>query len=92
MLFNFLYLDLVGYIVFLCAFIPVWVFVVLFWQFIYFCDIGELAGEDNMVELLWTVVPTMLVGCLCFLNLQCLGCDCYRGVVNVVKVVGHQWF
>lgn len=63
---------------------------VLFWQFLYFCDVGELSGEDNVVELIWTVVPTVLVLFLCFLNLQCLGCDFYRGVVSVIKVVGHQ--
>lgn len=51
MLFNFLYLDLVGCVLFLCLFIPFWVLLFLVWQFHCFSDIGGLSGEDNVVEL-----------------------------------------
>nr|YP_009938513.1 cytochrome c oxidase subunit II [Prosthogonimus cuneatus]QNU39797.1 cytochrome c oxidase subunit II [Prosthogonimus cuneatus] len=92
MLFNFLYLDLSGYILLLCVFIPVWVFLMLCWQLSCVADIPLLDSEDNLVELVWTVLPTLLVSLLCFLNLQCLGCEGYRVFTGVVKVVGHQWF
>lgn len=38
------------------------------------------------------MVPTLLVGWLCFLKLQCLGCEAYRSVEGVVKVIGRQWY
>lgn len=62
MAFKLLYLDLVGYVLFICVFISIWVFVVLVFQFFFYCDVGELSGEDKVVELIWTVVPSFLVG------------------------------
>lgn len=92
MFFNVLYLDLVGWVLLLCLFIPFWVLFLLFWQFFCFSDVKGLPREDNVVELVWTVLPTLVVGVLCFLNLRCVTYDAYRCVTSVVKVVGHQWF
>lgn len=64
----------------------------LVWQLWCFNDVKEISGEDDLVEFLWTVVPTFLVCLLCFLNLQCLGFEPCGYIGKVIKVIGRQWF
>lgn len=47
MFYKFIYLDLVGYIVVLCLFIPVWVFVMLIWQLSTDTRLCYLRSEDK---------------------------------------------
>lgn len=44
------------------------------------------------MEFFWTVFPRSIVLFMCFLNLHCIGGDMYRGVLEITKVVGRQWF
>nr|YP_010702834.1 cytochrome c oxidase subunit II [Ogmocotyle ailuri]WCO09240.1 cytochrome c oxidase subunit II [Ogmocotyle ailuri] len=91
MLLNLLYLELLRYVFFICSFIPLWVFIVLI------CQVGcngviALDYENRVVELVWTVVPTLMVSGLCFLNLQYLSSGCVVESADIVKVVGRQWY
>nr|UDU84926.1 cytochrome c oxidase subunit 2 [Glypthelmins quieta] len=92
LLFNMLYLDLILYVIVLCSFIPIWVFLVLGWQVSGGNDLTSLDNENNWVEFAWTVFPTLAVGYLCFLNLLCLGDEPTFGVSDIVKAVGCQWY
>nr|AKC58424.1 cytochrome c oxidase subunit 2 [Eurytrema pancreaticum] len=89
---NSLYLDLVRYVLVLCCFIPMWVFVVLGWQLLDSQVPLSLEDENNPVELAWTVIPTFAVLGLCYFNLRCLGYDYFTPAKYVAKIVGHQWY
>lgn len=91
MLFKLLYLELLRYIFFVCTFIPMWVFMVLIYQ-ISLGGVVALDHENRVVELVWTVVPTLIVGGLCFLNLQYLSNESVIESAKVVKIVGRQWY
>lgn len=89
MIFKLLYLELLRYIFFVCTFIPMWVFMVMIYQ-ISLKGVVALDHENRVVELVWTVVPTLIVGGLCFLNLQYISKESVIESAKVVKVVGRQ--
>lgn len=91
MVFNLLYLELLRYIFFVCTFIPLWVFMVMIYQ-ISLGGVVALDHENRVVELVWTVVPTLIVGGLCFLNLQYLSKESVIESAKVIKIVGRQWY
>lgn len=86
-----LYMDLVYFIICICSFIPVWVFLLLGYQL----GCGEVcmhAKERGELEFFWTVIPTVTVAVMCLLNVQCMSLD-YLDVPNtIVKIVGRQWY
>nr|YP_009092168.1 cytochrome c oxidase subunit 2 [Dicrocoelium chinensis]AHG06493.1 cytochrome c oxidase subunit 2 [Dicrocoelium chinensis] len=92
LLYSYLYLDLVRYMLFLCSFVSIWVFVALGWQFFDSYILLSLENENDSVELAWTVIPTIMVIGLCYFNLRCLGPDIFTPIDKVVKIVGHQWY
>lgn len=51
---------------------------------------SALNKEANTMEFVWTLVPSLLVIGLCYLNLQCLGHKVYHKIARVVKIVGNQ--
>nr|YP_010693889.1 cytochrome c oxidase subunit II [Morishitium polonicum]WCD42526.1 cytochrome c oxidase subunit 2 [Morishitium polonicum] len=89
---NVLYMDLINYIILICSFIPTWVFVVLIWQISSFDGISSQNNESNIVEFFWTVLPTIAVTILCFLNLQCVISDVLDVDCKIIKIVGRQWY
>nr|YP_010528197.1 cytochrome c oxidase subunit II [Echinoparyphium aconiatum]UXW64391.1 cytochrome c oxidase subunit II [Echinoparyphium aconiatum] len=89
---NVLYLDLVSYIVIICSFIPVWVFVVLGWQLFNSDTIASHNNESDVAEFFWTVFPTAAVALLCFYNLNCISYDMLDVACKTIKVVGRQWY
>nr|ADU04578.1 cytochrome c oxidase subunit 2 [Schistosoma turkestanicum] len=87
------YYDLVIYVMGLCLFIPCWCMLVMLYN-VYMTQLVSfsLPSEDSVLEFVWTLIPTIMVVVLCFLNL------CYLSNANVfsfsepVKVVSHQWY
>lgn len=89
---GFMYFDLIFLILFLCCYIPAWVFCVLGWQVSTFKGISVLSHEKGFLEFFWTVIPTGAIGIMCLLNLQFLVVEQGTVVGDVVKVVGRQWY
>nr|ALD62347.1 cytochrome c oxidase subunit 2 [Echinostoma hortense] len=89
---NVLYLDLICFIILVCAFIPAWILLVLGWQ-ICSLDIDSAHNnESDIVEFFWTVVPSATVMIMCYLNVNCMTLEIMDSPTSVVKVVGHQWY
>lgn len=89
---NVLYMDLITYVLIICAFIPVWVFVVLGWQLFSSKTVASHNNERDVVEFFWTVVPSTCVIALCYYNLNCISYDMLDIPSKIVKVVGRQWY
>nr|AKP19675.1 cytochrome c oxidase subunit II [Gyrodactylus sp. FY-2015] len=51
-----------------------------------------ISNEWDILELLWTVIPTILVFILCVLNLSFIYLDSELEAENLVKVIGRQWY
>nr|QXU59594.1 cytochrome c oxidase subunit 2 [Schistocephalus solidus]QXU59642.1 cytochrome c oxidase subunit 2 [Schistocephalus solidus]BAV82559.1 cytochrome c oxidase subunit II [Schistocephalus solidus] len=89
--FSLLYYDIVCYVIALCVFIVVFVFVLLFWNVRGKGSVNF--GSDNQtVELLWTVIPTFIVLILCSLNVNFITAGLNNLSQETVKVIGHQWY
>nr|QXU59582.1 cytochrome c oxidase subunit 2 [Schistocephalus pungitii] len=89
--FSLLYYDIVCYVIALCIFIVVFVFVLLFWNVRGKGSVNF--GSDNQtVELLWTVIPTFIVLILCSLNVNFITAGLNNLSQETVKVIGHQWY
>nr|UFQ89056.1 cytochrome c oxidase subunit II [Serendip sp. MZUSP 7987] len=89
--FSIIYYDIVCYIVAVCVFILCFVYFMLCWS--YFSGGTVNLGSDNQtVELVWTVIPTIIVLVLCSLNVNFItsGLDCLSE--STIKIVGHQWY
>nr|QRV61260.1 cytochrome c oxidase subunit II [Tanaisia sp. SS-2020] len=89
---NSAYIDLVLYALFVSVFISIWVFFMLVWQVFYRPDVSVWRSENNFVELVWTLVPSCMVGISCFLNLSCLVNLPICWLDDIVKVIGRQWY
>nr|QXU59702.1 cytochrome c oxidase subunit 2 [Bothridium pithonis] len=89
--FSLLYYDIVCYVVALCSFIVVFVFVLIYWDLVSGGSVN-FGSENQWVELVWTVFPTLVVLVLCSLNVNFItaGLDALSG--QTVKVVGRQWY
>nr|UFQ88372.1 cytochrome c oxidase subunit II [Caulobothrium sp. LRP 10376] len=86
-----IYYDIVCYVVAICIFILCFVYFMLYWNFFSRGSINF--GADNQaIELIWTVIPTIIVLVLCSLNVNFItgGLDCSSD--KTIKLVGHQWY
>nr|BBB87230.1 cytochrome c oxidase subunit 2 [Moniezia expansa] len=88
---SLLYYDIVCYIIAVCVFILCFVYLMLFFNL---KGIGSInfGSENQVVELLWTMIPTFIVLVLCVLNVNFItgGLDYFSE--ETIKVVGHQWY
>nr|BDB04185.1 cytochrome c oxidase subunit II [Fasciola gigantica]BDB04305.1 cytochrome c oxidase subunit II [Fasciola gigantica]BDB04329.1 cytochrome c oxidase subunit II [Fasciola gigantica] len=89
---NVLYMDLIIYILLVCSFIPIWVFVVLAWQLFGSNTVASHNNESDVVEFFWTVIPSSCVIVLCYYNLNCISYDMLDIPSKIIKVVGRQWY
>nr|QXU59690.1 cytochrome c oxidase subunit 2 [Duthiersia expansa] len=89
--FSLLYYDIVCYVVALCSFIVVFVFVMLFWNSINGGSVN-FGSENQAVELIWTIVPTFIVLVLCSLNVNFITAGLDSLAQESIKVVGRQWY
>ena len=89
MKFSLLYYDIVCYVVALCVFIVVFVFVMLYWKVSGGGSIN-FGSDKQTVELLWTVVPTLIVLVLCSLNVKFITAGLKDLSQETIKVVGRQ--
>nr|YP_001218777.1 cytochrome c oxidase subunit II [Echinococcus vogeli]BAF56531.1 cytochrome oxidase subunit 2 [Echinococcus vogeli] len=89
---SLLYYDIVCYIVAVCVFIICFVYVLLCWNVVVGLGTVNFGGESQVVELVWTMVPTVIVLILCALNVNFItsDLDCFSS--ETVKIVGHQWY
>nr|YP_009049014.1 cytochrome c oxidase subunit II [Taenia regis]BAP10787.1 cytochrome c oxidase subunit 2 [Taenia regis] len=89
---SLLYYDIVCYIIAVCMFILCFVYIMLYWNLFMSKGSVNFGGENQVVELLWTIVPTMVVLVLCALNVNFItsDLDCYSS--ETIKIVGHQWY
>nr|YP_002117994.1 cytochrome c oxidase subunit II [Echinococcus ortleppi]ARO49970.1 cytochrome c oxidase subunit 2 [Echinococcus ortleppi]BAF56543.1 cytochrome c oxidase subunit 2 [Echinococcus ortleppi] len=89
---SLLYYDIVCYIVAVCVFIICFVYVLLCWNVVVGVGTVEFSWENQIVELVWTVVPTVIVLVLCALNVNFItsDLDCFSS--ETIKVIGHQWY
>lgn len=91
MKFSLLYYDIVCYIIAVCVFIVCFVYCMLIWKV--FSKGGvDIGSEKQAIELLWTVVPTVVVLVLCALNVKFITSDLDCLSKDTVKIVGHQWY
>lgn len=89
---SLVYYDIVCYIVAICIFIVCFVYFMLFWGLGISGGSVEIGFEDQVVELLWTIVPTVIVLVLCALNVEFITGNLKRLSRETVKIVGHQWY
>nr|WRI33868.1 cytochrome oxidase subunit 2 [Echinococcus multilocularis]BDP28537.1 cytochrome oxidase subunit 2 [Echinococcus multilocularis]BDP28561.1 cytochrome oxidase subunit 2 [Echinococcus multilocularis] len=89
---SLLYYDIVCYIVAVCVFIICFVYVLLCWNVVVGVGSVNFGGENQSVELIWTIVPTLIVLILCALNVNFItsNLDCFSS--ETIKIVGHQWY
>nr|YP_009519781.1 cytochrome c oxidase subunit II [Paruterina candelabraria]AYD49575.1 cytochrome c oxidase subunit II [Paruterina candelabraria] len=89
---SLLYYDIVCYIIAVCIFVICFVYMMLYWEV--FCGGGsvEIGSENQFVELLWTVIPTLIVLILCSLNVNFItnDLDCFSN--ETIKIIGNQWY
>nr|YP_001382130.1 cytochrome c oxidase subunit II [Trichobilharzia regenti]ABG91504.1 cytochrome c oxidase subunit II [Trichobilharzia regenti]BAV82963.1 cytochrome c oxidase subunit II [Trichobilharzia regenti] len=87
-----IYYDLVVYIIGLCIFIPCWCMIIMYYQVYMYNGVVCLPNEEAVLELLWTLIPSILVLVLCFFNLHFLLYENSFVGTFPIKVVGHQWY
>nr|NP_065431.3 cytochrome c oxidase subunit II [Schistosoma mekongi] len=87
------YYNLVQYVLFLCCFIPLWCMIVMCYQIYVSRNMNVvLPSESPFLEFIWTLIPTLMVIVLCFLNINYLVCSKVSVMNEPVKIVGHQWY
>lgn len=91
MKFCILYYDIVCFIVALCTFIVVFVFFTLYWNMFRGGSI-KFGSDKQLVELVWTVIPTLIVLILCALKVKFLTGGLQGCSDHTVCVVGRQWY
>lgn len=88
---SLLYYDIICYTFALCVFLLCFVYLMLYW-----CISGvgaiNVGSENQYIELLWTVIPTIIVLVLCALNVKFIVRDLGCLTEETVKIVGHQWY
>nr|YP_009327968.1 cytochrome c oxidase subunit II [Cladotaenia vulturi]APC62889.1 cytochrome c oxidase subunit II [Cladotaenia vulturi] len=89
---SLLYYDIVCYIFAVCVFILCFVYLMLYWNVYSGGGSVNFGSENNIIELLWTVIPTMIVLVLCALNVNFItsDLDCFSS--ETIKIIGHQWY
>lgn len=88
---SLLYYDIVCYIMAVCMFILCCVYFMLYWK-ITRVGLVDFGSENQIVELLWTVIPTFVVLILCALNVNFIVSDLDCLCDETVKIIGHQWY
>lgn len=88
---SLLYYDIVCYIFAVCVFILCFVYLILLWK----SSRGgrvSFESENQYIELIWTIIPTIIVLILCILNVNFItsDLDCYSD--KTIKIVGRQWY
>lgn len=86
-----LYYDIVCYIFAVCVFIICFVYVMLYWKLNSRGSKG-FKSEKQIVELVWTIIPTVIVLILCGLNVNFITKNLDTFCKETVKIVGHQWY
>lgn len=88
---SLLYYDIVCYIFAVCVFIICFVYLMLLWKFNRGGSV-RFESEKQLVELLWTILPTVIVLGLCVLNVKFItrNLDCFSD--ETIKIIGHQWY
>ena len=86
-----LYYDIVCYIFAVCVFILCFVYVMLYWKFSRGGRIG-FESENQVVEFIWTALPTIIVLMLCALNVKFITSNLDTFCKETIKIVGHQWY
>nr|ADP24236.1 cytochrome c oxidase subunit II [Gyrodactylus major]QCX36156.1 cytochrome c oxidase subunit II [Gyrodactylus major]QCX36157.1 cytochrome c oxidase subunit II [Gyrodactylus major] len=88
---SLIYYDIVSYVIMLCFFICMFVIFFLF-------SLGLLIGNINLtneyksLEFKWTFLPSILIALLCYLKLSFIYFDSELDSVDLVKVMGRQWY
>lgn len=88
---SLLYYDIVCYIVAVCVFILCFVYLMLVWKVRRRGSV-DIGSESQRVELIWTILPTIIVLVLCSLNVNFITSDLDCLSKETVKIVGHQWY
>lgn len=86
-----LYYDIVCYIFAVCVFIICFVYLMLFWN-LWSGGRKGFESEKQVVELIWTVLPTVIVLVLCALKVNFITKNLDTFCKDTVKIVGHQWY
>nr|YP_009309700.1 cytochrome c oxidase subunit II [Gyrodactylus parvae]AKP19687.1 cytochrome c oxidase subunit II [Gyrodactylus parvae] len=89
---SLIYYDIVTYTILLCTFLCIMVIYYLFEVSNLYNSNLLLSNEWNILELLWTVIPTVLVSILCVLNLSFIYFDSELEAEELIKVIGRQWY
>nr|YP_010499306.1 cytochrome c oxidase subunit II [Nippotaenia mogurndae]UWT58583.1 cytochrome c oxidase subunit 2 [Nippotaenia mogurndae] len=88
---SLMYYDIVCFIFAICVFIIFFVYISLGWNFVH-GGVTNFGSENQLIELVWTMLPTSIVLVLCVLNVNFIseGLDCIS--VETIKIIGHQWY
>nr|YP_010015772.1 cytochrome c oxidase subunit II [Thaparocleidus asoti]QOI72769.1 cytochrome c oxidase subunit 2 [Thaparocleidus asoti] len=87
-----LYFDIVSFISLLCFFIVLLVGSVLFFVGVLSKGFIVIKTDYQIIEFLWTFIPSLWVAGLCFFNVNYI-CSDYEGCVqSTYKIVGRQWY
>nr|YP_009178843.1 cytochrome c oxidase subunit II [Pseudanoplocephala crawfordi]ALJ78638.1 cytochrome c oxidase subunit 2 [Pseudanoplocephala crawfordi] len=86
-----LYYDIVCYIFAVCVFIICFVYMLLFWGLLGGGSVA-LESENQVIEFIWTVLPTIIVLVLCGLNVNFITNNLDTFCEDTIKIVGHQWY
>lgn len=86
-----LYYDIVCYIFAVCVFIICFVYLVLFWN-VQRAGRVSFESEKQIVELIWTILPSVIVLFLCGLKVKFITNKLDMFCVDTIKIVGHQWY
>nr|YP_001008362.1 cytochrome c oxidase subunit II [Gyrodactylus salaris]ABI74686.1 cytochrome c oxidase subunit II [Gyrodactylus salaris] len=89
---SLIYYDIATYAILLCTFLCVMVIYYLLEVSKLYSSNLLLSEEWNILEFLWTVIPTVLVSVLCVLNLSFIYFDSELEAEELVKVIGRQWY
>lgn len=84
-----LYYDIVCYIFAVCVFIVCFVYLMVFWGMNRGGSV-EHDSESQIVELVWTRVPTIVVLTLCVLKVNFITKNLDSFSRETIKVIGHQ--
>nr|YP_009305442.1 cytochrome c oxidase subunit II [Gyrodactylus brachymystacis]AMO02267.1 cytochrome c oxidase subunit II [Gyrodactylus brachymystacis] len=89
---SLIYYDIATYAILLCTFLCIMVIYYLLEVSKLYNSNLLLSNEWNILEFLWTVIPTVLVSVLCVLNLSFIYFDSELEAEELVKVIGRQWY
>nr|YP_001974731.1 cytochrome c oxidase subunit II [Gyrodactylus derjavinoides]ABX59341.1 cytochrome c oxidase subunit II [Gyrodactylus derjavinoides] len=89
---SLIYYDIATYAILLCTFLCILVIYYLIEVSYLYNSNLLLSNEWNILEFLWTVIPTVLVSVLCVLNLSFIYFDSELEAEELIKVIGRQWY